>query len=126
MFYLSKSFFEYDDHVISYIQSDMELEDEQVQSPLWTYTVTFKCIRATHDSSTQEALNKVSNLKREELFCIELHCEPDNQYDEMVQNGYMREALDHVLTVKLINASDFHCHLYTLWNWVLCWYFCYS
>ena len=48
------------------------------------HTTIFKCIGATRDSSAQEALHKVSELmKRGELVHVELHCQPDNLYDEI-------------------------------------------
>ena len=67
MTYLSESSFEDYNHVNSYIQSDMELKEEQAQSPLQRHTVTSKCIGATHNSSAQQLLCVSNLMKRGEL-----------------------------------------------------------
>jgi len=59
--------------------ADQSSEECSLKSPLATHTVTFKCIGTTHNSVSQQVLQKVSGLlhKGEK----DIFPEPDNPYD---------------------------------------------
>jgi len=62
--------------------ADQSSKECSLNSPSATHTVTFKCIGTTHNSVSQQVLQKISDLLHQgDTVPVDIFPEPDNPYD---------------------------------------------